>query len=283
MMESGLTNWGDLLVFGVFLFFLGIGWTFGRCYSDFYKECDSKSRNEIMEALFVRSTVEAAAILGFAGLVLLLGMLRREMDLPLEGSRWSIWFAWVPFLVYAVCRLAEDRWAGLWRRVSRLCLAGTFLCQFVALSAHMHRFPPGTDRAMYEPQCLLVLVATGITITEVVVPLKRRMRWVRPGCTMVQGTWYVQIGFTLCVSGREWQLEDNVTMTVVFIFLWHCALSSIIIHFVRKTVRSALCAEPYIQGDFESCDEDFDVDNIYDDEQIFETIGPSEDVENPKT
>ncbi|XP_038067100.1 uncharacterized protein LOC119737082 [Patiria miniata] len=283
-MESDLTNWGDFLVFGAFLFFLGIGWTFSRCYRDFYKGCESvNARNEIMEALFVRSSAEALVILSFSGLVLLIGLLRGT-DPALEGNKWSIWFAWLPFSAYAACRLAEDRWSRVWRRISRLCLAGTFLCQFVALSAHMHRFPDGTDRTMYEPQCLTVLVAAGITITEVVVPVKERMRWVRCGCTMVQGTWYVQVGFTLCVSGREWQREDNVTLTVALIFLWHCALSTLIVHFVRKTVKSALCAEPYIEGELESCDEDYDIVNVFDDEPDAADIDDiSDDIQKYKT
>ena len=269
-MEPNLTNWSDFLVLGVFLFFLGIGWTFSRCYREFSRETEPACRNNIMDACFEHSSMEAVSILCFTGLILFIELLRSGLTFSLGKTRWNVWMAWGPFIIYALCRIAEDRWSRVWRHFCRLCLAGTFLCQFAALKDHVYAFPVGTDRAMYEPLLLLMFVTALVTLGETFPPKTNRMRWIRCGGTMVQGIWLIQIGFTLCVSGREWRIDDDVRLTVALIFVWHCALTALVVYFVRKTVKSALCAEPYIEGEADSYDEDYDFMTIYDDKNDLE-------------
>ncbi|XP_071786013.1 transmembrane protein 45B-like [Asterias amurensis] len=269
-METNLTNWSDFLVLGLFLFFLGIGWTFSRCYREFSRDCDSSCRNNVMDTCFERSSLEAVAVLCFTGLVLFIELLRSGLSRSSgHQNRWNVWMVWGPLIPYSFARIAADRWwtPSAWRFISRLCLAATFLCHFTALKDHVCKFPVGTDRAMYEPQLLLTLATAMVILGETFLPQMQRIRWIRCGCTMVQGIWCIQVGFTLCVSGRQWQNEDAVRLTVGLIFAWHVALTSLIVYFVRKTVKAALSADPYIEGEMEPYDEDYDFMSVYDDKE----------------
>lgn len=264
--------WDDFVFLGMFLFTLGVGWAFGRSFVTGVRNTQDHKSNALMESLFMGTFTEGALICCYVGAVIIIEInpFRFVDDPKNPNSRSFVWIVWLPYATYGILRMIADSKGSQWRTGSRLCLAVAFLCEYAIVVSHLRHLPPGSDRTMYTPQCTLIYLSALFVWGELFSPTSEFLRWLRYGSTVVQGTWLIQVGMTICITGRDWKREEEVGITVLLIFLWHCCMCVLIFKFVKKTVKTALDTKPLESDDeFEedfSDQSDEEYDGYYEDE-----------------
>lgn len=260
--HAGPVYWDDFIFLGMFLFSLGIGWAFGRNYVTGARNIEDHKSNHVMESLFMGSWTEGALICCFVSAMVIMEINPFRFEdvvdprkpggtttISAGGSRFFFWIVWLPYAVYGILRMVADSRGSAWRTGSRLCLAVAFLCQYAIIACHLSHLPPGSDRTMYTPLCTLIYLSALFVFGELCCPTSEWLRWGRFGCALVQGTWLIQVGMTICITGRDWKREEEVGITVLLIFLWHVTMCVLIFKFVKKTVTTALETRPMDSDD----------------------------------
>ncbi|XP_041453904.1 uncharacterized protein LOC121407055 [Lytechinus variegatus] len=247
-------TWQDFTIFGSFMFFVAIGWTFKQSYEKFTRyrektEVDEEIESVMIEQCFKRSWIEGILIATSVIVLLLIEMMPRlekgkETPSAAIESRWFIYVIWLPYALYSVVLILCDFYSTWMRVWIKPCILFALLCEYAIVAAHLNSLPTGCDRCMYTPVCTLIYFSALVVVGELLVPEFEQLAWLRCGCSLVQGTWFVQIGCTLSMTGREWRRDEGVGLTVFIIFIWHCVLAWIVIRVLKKTVKVVSTSRP---------------------------------------
>ncbi|XP_071490540.1 uncharacterized protein [Diadema antillarum] len=256
-------TWQDFTVFGSFMFFIAIGWTFKESYVKFTRYRTDKSEVEeemegvMIEQCFKRSWIEGVMVATSVTVILLIEMLphiergNTKMD---EEARWFVYVVWLPYALYSVVLLSCDfykTWMRIWIKP---CILLALLCEYALMAAHLGGLPASVDKCMYTPVCTMIYFSALVVVGELLVPELDQLAWLRCGCSLVQGTWLVQIGCTLSMTGREWRREEGIGLTIFVLFLWHCILAWIVIRVLRRTVKVVTTSRPNMDNAWEYFD-----------------------------
>ncbi|XP_071024240.1 transmembrane protein 45B-like isoform X1 [Oncorhynchus clarkii lewisi] len=114
--------------------------------------------------------------------------------------------------------------------LDRLALSLAFFIEGLLFYFHVHMRPP-LDTHIHSMLFVPVFGGAAITLLEVFMRDNIVLELLRTSMTILQGSWFFQIGFVLYpLNGVQWDLQahDN-TMFITMCFCWHLAVALLIV------------------------------------------------------
>ncbi|XP_014051606.1 transmembrane protein 45B isoform X1 [Salmo salar] len=114
--------------------------------------------------------------------------------------------------------------------LDRLALSLAFFIEGFLFYFHVHMRPP-LDTHIHSMLFMPVFGGAAITLLEVFMRDNVVLELLRTSMTILQGSWFFQIGFVLYpLNGAQWDLQahDN-TMFITMCFCWHLAVALLIV------------------------------------------------------
>ncbi|XP_029526271.1 transmembrane protein 45B-like [Oncorhynchus nerka] len=114
--------------------------------------------------------------------------------------------------------------------LDRLALSLAFFIEGLLFYFHVHMRPP-LDTHIHSMLFVPVFGGAAITLLEVFMRDNIVLELLRTSMTILQGSWFFQIGFVLYpLNGVQWDLQahDN-TMFITMCFCWHLAMALLIV------------------------------------------------------
>lgn len=247
--------WQDFALLGAFLFLLALIWTFQTAFQKFsYLITSTNDDTEVPHQKYFQRLLPEGVMSCFCSASVLLYYFssnynKDDFESSEEDSRSFIIILWLPLFCYGAVAISSETFSPMYKALVKPFLIVAFLCEFSLVTSHVQNMPFGSDKTMYTPLYLLIYCSALIILAEVIIPGMDDLRVLRCGTTLMKGTWYTQVGFTLCMTGREWLHEEAVGITVLLVFLWHIILSWIVIRVMQNTIKAVLLDQPWIDDD----------------------------------
>ncbi|KAJ8041283.1 Transmembrane protein 45B [Holothuria leucospilota] len=255
--------WQDFAILGSFLFLLALIWTFQVSFQKFsyLMTTNQSSSNDVPhQNCFQTKWLEGIMACLCAAVVLICYFSntynKDNFESSEEENRSFVVVMWLPMFMYGAVAISSEALSPTYKALVKPFLIAAFLCEFSIVTTHIQSMAPGTDKTMYTPIYLLIYFSSLVVLAELVIPDMEDLLVLRCGTTLMRGTWYTQVGFTLCMTGREWLVEESVGITVLFVFLWHIILSWIVIRVMQNTIKAVLMDQPWVDEDYEDLRDD---------------------------
>ncbi|XP_071815340.1 transmembrane protein 45B-like isoform X1 [Apostichopus japonicus] len=248
--------WQDFALLGAFLFILALMWTFQTSFQKFSYLITNQSKDGDVphQSYFEKHWIEGVLSCFCSSAILLYHFSsnynKDDFESSEEDTRHFVVILWLPLFFYGAVAISSEALSPMYKVLVKPFLIVAFLCEFSLVTNHVQNMPFGSDKTMYTPLYLLIYCSALLLLAEVVIPDMEDLRVLRCGTTLMKGTWYTQVGFTLCMTGREWLNEEAVGITVLLVFLWHVILSWIVIRVMQNTIKAVLLDQPWIDDDY---------------------------------
>ncbi|KAL0994039.1 hypothetical protein UPYG_G00117020 [Umbra pygmaea] len=169
----------------------------------------------------------------------------REANAWVKLMNWQHSTMYLFFLICGIVKVLTTSSLPVPPGLDRLALSLAFFMEGFLFYFHVH-MRPHLDTHIHSLLFVAVFGSAASTLLEVFMRDNIILEILRTSLTILQGTWFFQIGFVLYpLNGVEWDLEahDNV-MFITMCFCWHLAVDLLIV--ATNYCMAWCCVQRYV-------------------------------------